>query len=256
MSEQTIGPLKVSIWRPTTAGKHPLVLFSHGFHGSSTQSTFLTKALAEHGYLVIAPDHKDSSKVSNERLGAGLLEFALADTWTEASHRDRQTDFATLIATLKKEAAWNSEIDWDKVAVVGHSLGGYTALGLAGAWSSWRLPEVKAVIALSPYCEPYIRQNLLKNVAVPVLYQGGTQDIPVTTSVERPDGAFDQTKSPAWFVNFDGANHFAWTDWVAKYQPSIDFYCLAFLDHVFAQKPKGALLEKRSDVASVKEKAG
>src|SRR5580658_8829925 len=39
-----IGGLKVSLWRPAGAGPFPLVIFSHGFHGSSRQSVFLMKA--------------------------------------------------------------------------------------------------------------------------------------------------------------------------------------------------------------------
>src|SRR5437868_6381620 len=46
-----IAGLKVSVWKPAQPGPAPLVIFSHGFTGSSTQSMFLMKALAEHGYL-------------------------------------------------------------------------------------------------------------------------------------------------------------------------------------------------------------
>src|SRR5690242_18474921 len=44
-----IAGLRVSVWEPPpdVPGPLPLVIFSHGFHGISTQSTFLTKELAE-----------------------------------------------------------------------------------------------------------------------------------------------------------------------------------------------------------------
>jgi predicted dienelactone hydrolase len=41
-------------------GKHPLLLFSHGFWGSADQSIFLTEELARRGYIVAAVNHADS----------------------------------------------------------------------------------------------------------------------------------------------------------------------------------------------------
>src|SRR2546421_147846 len=75
----------------------------------------------------------------------------------------------------------------------GHSLGGYTVLGLAGGWPSWKLPEVKAVLALSPYCSPLAQKGRLSAIKVPVMYQGGTRDLGITPSVIKGRGAYDQT---------------------------------------------------------------
>ena len=57
-----IAGLDVSAWKPPIpAGVDaPLILFSHGFHGCNTQSTFLMSTFAKAGYLVIAPNHKDA----------------------------------------------------------------------------------------------------------------------------------------------------------------------------------------------------
>src|SRR5262249_24554661 len=43
--ELELAGLKVSVWRPSQhqTERTPLVIFSHGFHGSSTQSAFLMK---------------------------------------------------------------------------------------------------------------------------------------------------------------------------------------------------------------------
>jgi len=37
-----------------------VLIFSHGFGGCAKQSTFLTEALAAHGYCVFAPNHTDA----------------------------------------------------------------------------------------------------------------------------------------------------------------------------------------------------
>ena len=42
-----------------TKGK--TLVFSHGFHGCATQSTFLMQAFADAGYIVFAPNHRDAT---------------------------------------------------------------------------------------------------------------------------------------------------------------------------------------------------
>jgi len=57
-----LGGRTVVVWRPSGAEneRHPIIVFSHGFGGCATQSRFLTEALAERGYWVFAPNHKDA----------------------------------------------------------------------------------------------------------------------------------------------------------------------------------------------------
>jgi predicted dienelactone hydrolase len=254
-SETTqIAGLRVSIWRPAAAhGRAPLVIFSHGFHGTSTQSTFLMKALAADGYLVVAPNHKDA-------IGGGHLSeppeagFGRPDTWTDRTFRDRADDVRNLIAALKADQQWNAAIDWSRFALAGHSLGGYTVLGLAGGWASWQLPEVRAVVALSPYASPFIQKKALGAITAPVMYQGGTRDIGITPTLRKPGGAYDQTPAPALFVEFRGAGHFAWTDLEALFQPSINAYALAFLDRYVKGDRAADFSTKRADVIDLRSK--
>ena len=249
-----IAGLKVSVWRPASdsKGPAPLVIFSHGFHGSSTQSTFLMKALTAAGYLVVAPNHKDA-------MGGGSaaqpeVGFEKPGAWSDKTYKDRADDIASLIQAMKKDPAWAGAVDWSKVALAGHSLGGYTVLGLAGAWPSWKLPDVKAVLALSPYCAPYIQKGSLGDIKAPVMYQGGTRDFGITPSVIKSRGAFDQTSGTVAFVEFDKAGHFAWTDLNPQYQSSIDYYCIAFLDKYVKGDKSADFGRKRSDVTDLRSK--
>lgn len=222
-----IAGLKVSVWRPAGRAPAPLVIFSHGFHGSSTQSTFLMKALADHGYLVFAPNHKDAGMGKTVKPEAG---FGDAAAWSDATYRDRADDIRSLLKALKSDSKWSSLIDWSEVALAGHSLGGYTVLGLAGGWQSWLMPEVKAVLALSPYCTPYIQKKTLGAINAPVMYQSGSRDFGIGPFVKKSGGAYDQTSSPAFYIEFDGAGHLAWTDLNTTYQAGVTSYSLAFLD--------------------------
>lgn len=223
-----VAGITASVWRPkTAAGPAPLIIFSHGFRGSSTQSTFLMEALADHGYIVVAPNHKDS-----RRFGSASRRperpFGNPAEWDSCAYKDRADDIQAIVASLKSDQQWSKAIDWSRVGLAGHSLGGYTVLGLAGAWPSWRLTDVKAVLALSPYCAPFVQQKALSKLAIPVMYQGGTRDNGITPTVSKEDGAFEQTPSPAYFVNLDGAGHFAWTDLNPNYQDTIIQYSVAF----------------------------
>ncbi len=101
--------------------------------------------------------------------------FDRPEQWSDATFRARDKDVETLIAAASHDPRF-TQYDWNAIGLAGHSLGGYTVLGLAGSWRSWKDPRVKAVLALSPYATPYIVNHTLANIAVPVMYQGGTRD--------------------------------------------------------------------------------
>ena len=51
---------------PDAPGPHPLIVFSHGFGGSSRGYVGLSSYWASHGYVVIAPSHADSVQLRKE----------------------------------------------------------------------------------------------------------------------------------------------------------------------------------------------
>jgi predicted dienelactone hydrolase len=235
-----IAGLDIAIWQPSESPA-PLIIFSHGFGGKNTQSIFIMQALADAGYLVMAPNHKDSfvNGTHNKHPDAS---FRDASQWSDNTYRDRHDDIVRLIAALKENSTWNKEIDWSKVALCGHSLGGYTVLGLGGAWNSWKQPGIKAILALSPYCEPFVFKGDLANIGIPVMYQGGTRDLGITPTIKNLRGALSKTSSPAYFVEFDKVSHFGWTNFNKNKEQKdlINYYCLAFLDKYV----KGNMLAK------------
>lgn len=231
LQEQNIAGLKVAIWVPqTVSGPWPIVLFSHGLRGLNRQSEFLSDALADAGYIVVAPNHDDAlgslrGFKPEEKLGR-------PDKWNESTYKKRGEDIARLLSALKADPQWSSKIDWSKVVLMGHSLGGYTALAMAGAWQSWKLPDAVAVVALSPYANPFVHKRTLQNINIPVMYQTGTTDFGVAPFLKAPGGAFKMTPSPAYLVDLVGANHFTWTNFNRQQSKAdlIDHYVIAFLD--------------------------
>lgn len=245
----------MAIWCPKKEEpKYPLVVFSHGFHGRNDQSIPLMKALSAAGYLVMAPNHRDA-------MGGGSpfqpeVSFKRPQDWNDNVYSDRKMDFANLLMALRGDSKWCNKIDWNKIAYVGHSLGGYTALGLAGAWPGWRRVDCKAIIALSPYCQPYVLSGHLEAIGVPVMYQGGNRDLGVTPFVKKAGGAFDKTRGPAYYVEFDKAGHLAWSN-VNKDQAQLELinhYCVQFLDKYIKGDPSAQPEKKLAGVTILEVK--
>jgi dienelactone hydrolase len=244
--------LDLAVWKPEKAEKSPLVIFSHGFGGNSTQSAFLMRAMAKAGYLVIAPNHQDANGAKETNMRPEIS-FAKNKEWSEKTYAGRRQDIVNLIEALHEDPAWDKQIDWSKLALCGHSLGGYTVLGLAGAWPSWKLDGVKAVIGLSPFVTPYTASGNLGSLNVPVMYQGGTRDWGITPFVKGPQGAFNQTGSPAYFINFSNFNHLTWSGFNQdpEKQDEIDYYCIAFLDKYLLGVDDTRLKKKLPDVTEL-----
>src|SRR5262249_16167318 len=104
-------------------------------------------------------------------------------------------------------------------------------------------PGVKAVLALSPYSQPFLVHRTLGGLAAPVMYQGGTLDLAITPALERSGGSYDQSSAPKYFVELEGAGHFAWPDaGLRSAHDSIVRYSVAFLDHHLKGAPADPVL--------------
>src|SRR5271169_4184527 len=208
--------LEVYIWSPDTVStaRLPVILFSHGFHGCATQSRFLMEAFAAAGFLVFAPNHRDAACAGGGAHWTERSEVPFKDgaAWTDSSYADRSEDIRRLLRAIGTDARYGPRVDLARVGLVGHSLGGYTVLGLAGAWPAWRMPHLAAVLALSPYVQPFLAHRTLGGVELPTMLQGGTLDFGVTPTLHKSMGAYDQLSAPKYYVEFKGASHFAWTD--------------------------------------------
>lgn len=238
----TVAGRDVALWKPSGVAPpngFPVILFSHGYTGCNTQSVFLMMALARAGYLVLAPNHKDATCGSAKGSwypGKMLSErpqepFRDVSAWNDTTYKDRYDDIESVLnAALQGKSFQGVPVDPSRVGIAGHSLGGYTALAVAGAWPTWKDRRIKAVLALSPHCSPFVAKGDLQHLDVPVMYQGGTIDMGETPVVKRAGGAYDLSSAPRYFVELEGAGHFAWTDLNPRFQSVIDEYSVAFFD--------------------------
>jgi predicted dienelactone hydrolase len=130
---------------------YPLVVFAHGYAMSPILYSTLVEHYASRGYIVVAPEHNEDF---DESLG-GFWK-ALVDRPVDIS---RTIDYAQQLT--KPGAVFAGMIDMNKIAVVGHSYGGYTALAAAGArfdFSAYktRCAGLKADDPLDFFCGPVI----------------------------------------------------------------------------------------------------
>lgn len=106
---------------PIPAKKFPLILLSHGagIGGNAQAMSWLAAPLAEQGFIVVAPNHPGSLSGNKSALENMKL-------WR------RPIDFTDTLNVLEKEAFFQDHIDMQKVGALGVSMGGYTALAIAG----------------------------------------------------------------------------------------------------------------------------
>lgn len=246
---------------PAACPRVPLVLFSHGFTGCGLQTIFLTEELARHGYVVAAPDHADALTCRVDGAGSGRLRdmtreavFRDPKSWTDQTYRTRLDDMRAAIARIASDPELAPVTDVTRIGAVGHSLGGYTAVAMAGGWPSWKTPEIKAVVGLSPHVAPFLAHGTLGAVDVPVMYQGAPADWGITPFLEGPNGAYALSAAPKYYVKLPSGTHFEWTNLICVNQGSvvdclkakpnaylIDRYGIEFLDRHLKGKPAPAL---------------
>jgi predicted dienelactone hydrolase len=172
---EKLGPyeLSVAMNAPIAAGTFPFVVVSHGSGGTPMSHRTLAAHLARNGFVVAMPEHPGNNRNNND----------LFDTVANLENRPRHV--RTVIDWAFSSDVFGSHLIPDRVAVVGHSIGGYTALAIAGGVptsfpreSPDRQPRqieveldprVKALILLTPAAPWFMAAGALSNVRLPIL---------------------------------------------------------------------------------------
>ena len=107
---------------PISAGEFPIVLLSHGagLAGRAEAMSWIAKPLAEEGFVVAAPTHPGNT--GPDRSAAETMKLWL-----------RPSDLSVTLDAIESDATLRSSVHADKVGVLGLSMGGNTALLIAGA---------------------------------------------------------------------------------------------------------------------------
>jgi predicted dienelactone hydrolase len=223
-----IAGINVAAWIPTGTSEspagRPVIIVSHGFHECNTDSK-LAEVLSAAGYAVFAPSHHDvSCSILSKWFQLPQITSEDRSRWTKEVHVDRNRDMRLLLDALVKDSRF-SALDWKRVGLAGHALGGYTVMGSAGGWPELKDDRIKAVLAIEPYVEPFVFRQTLRQLNVPVMYQELINESGVIPAGSDALAAYVQSSSPRFYVVFTSAS----TD--------MEAYGLAFFDRYLRNKP-------------------
>ncbi len=195
--------LDVLLWRPEGEGPFPLVIYCHGTNGMAGESLYLVEALTGAGYMVAAPEFPLTSREAHTRIAA-------ADV-SDAPEQVRDVSF--VIDSLLAEDELSPMIDADRIALVGHSLGGVTAY-FATYGMQCRDPRIKASIpgAASDPVASALANGLgfagiqHAPIPVPVLFLSAEKDL-FARMAGRPGAAFARVEPPKHHVMIARGTH-------------------------------------------------
>ena len=185
-------------------GKFPLIIISHGSGGSHLLYRTISTHLAKNGYIVAMLEHYGNNRNNN------TLENTTENLETRPRHVSLTIDF------LLADNWFNKSIAQNKIGVIGHSMGGYTALALAGGVPRTKEGvvvevvsdfRIKAIVLLAPGAGWFM--NSLEKVTIPILMFTAEHD-PITPKWNGeivmnyvPD------KSKVIFTEVENAGHFS-----------------------------------------------
>jgi len=192
--------LRTVVWDPAVGKAAPLLLLAHGFGGLPEKFDAFARTVASAGYLVAAP----AFPLTNENAPGGH-EQGLSD------FRNQPGDVSFVLTEILKANADPADplygrIDPQKIALLGHSLGGLTGLA-ATRKECCRDTRIKAVVSVAPLVALFLDQFGPDPIAdgPPMLIIHGEADttVPFQSSVDL----YSQVDPPKVLIGLAGVGH-------------------------------------------------
>ncbi|WP_017651358.1 alpha/beta hydrolase [Fortiea contorta] len=241
--------LLTDIYLPNLKSPAPVIVISHGLGTDSSNFQYLATHLASHGFAVAVPTHPGS----NTQQLRSLLNKQAGEAAQPNEFRDRPLDVKYILDQLEKNnqsgSQFKGRLNLQQVGVFGQSLGGYTALALAGAkinfeqlqqdcqpqalQSTWNMSlllqcraltldnnnpgqednlqdsRVKAAIAVNPITSSIFGKAGLSQVRIPVMVVGSSDDTVAPALYEQILPFSWLANSHKYLVMLVGATHFS-----------------------------------------------
>lgn len=200
-------------WSDQTHG--PLVVISHGFGADRRFFAYLAEHLASHGLTVVSVEHPGSNVSALVSVPEDDRESTHSRVLPATEFLDRPKDISFVLDRMEKLNQYSyslrDRLNSNQVTLIGHSLGGYTGLALAGApldlrnlepfcqqlnpasfspadWlqcaaldlpiqqANLTDPRITQLVIMNPLTGLLFGENGLHQVTIPVLMVAGTHD--------------------------------------------------------------------------------
>lgn len=179
---EKMGPYTISAAQdaPLSDGLFPLVILSHGDGSTPLAYRTIAQFLARNGFIVGVPQHPFNNRENNTLSG------------TIDNLKNRPTHIRTVIDWFLKENSFSPSIHSNNISLIGHSMGGYTALAVAGGVPTSFPSEspdqkpyclsvdhdkrVQSLILLAPAAGWFRERGALEDVNIPILMITGEKD--------------------------------------------------------------------------------
>jgi predicted dienelactone hydrolase len=223
------------LYLPEINSPAPVLIISHGVGDNRRTFAYLGEHLASHGFAVVALEHP----ASNTEQLQNLIQGAAREVVETREFIDRPLDVSFVLDELTRLNQSNflnqsnssnesnppleKRLDLEKIGILGHSFGGYTAFALGGAEFNFKqlqqecradnsnlslanvslllqclaleLPQkdkynlqdkrIRAVFAMNPAISGIFGEAGVSQIQVPVMLFGGTDDAVTPALVEQ-----------------------------------------------------------------------
>ncbi|WP_414528698.1 alpha/beta hydrolase [Nodularia chucula] len=234
--------LLTDVYIPHVQTPAPVIVISHGLGTDSSNFEYLATHLASHGLAVVVPNHPGSTSLHHQ--SSTVIE--------PGEFQDQPLDVKYVLNQLEQinhsDSRFQSRLNLQQVGVFGQSLGGYTALALAGAEinfpqlaqdctpealnKSWNMSllfqcsalalqqdsrkkynlqdeRVKAAIAVNPITSSIFGEAGFSQIKTPVMIVSSSADSVAPALYEQIQPFSWLQNSPKYLVMLLGGTHFS-----------------------------------------------
>lgn len=198
---------------PIAAGSHPVIVFTHGYTGMFTDSTFLFEDLASRGYVVASVAHTyettavefPDGNLIESRFGSylGGNTLQLDDGSLRLARAVRLGDLQFALDELQRlnsgTSPFTGKLDTSRLGVMGHSLGGEVSIS-----SLEHDPRLRAAVLL----DAVISKEASVGSSKPVLILAAGRE----QWSEEECSLWSHLGGIRLAVNLNGADHFTVSD--------------------------------------------
>jgi predicted dienelactone hydrolase len=188
--------LVATLWYPQgDAGKHPLLVYSHGFMSMRSENVPLAELLASHGYVVVSMDYP----LTNGGAPGG-------PTVADAVNQPGDVRFAIdqILGWSESERPFAGEIDADRIGALGLSLGGLTT-ELVSFHPRLRDPRIRAALSIAGPASFFDERFFATAPELPFLMVAGTGDAMI--EFDRNAATIPDKVARGGLLAIQGASH-------------------------------------------------